>query len=462
MVVPAAFDYVNHDPAWEAFAESSALTLLFGGLFVLANRPSEQMELSIRETFLLTSASWMILAVFSALPFILTTVTASHTDSIFEAISGLTTTGATVIVGLDYAPAGLLIWRALLQWLGGIGIIVMAMTVLPVLSIGGMQLFRSEFSDRSEKIMPRVSQITKAIFFIYCGLTTTCALLLWGAGMGIFDAICHSFATVSTGGFSNYDASVAHFDSALIEGIMSIFMILGAMTILLIFRFFNGDYTIFWSDDQTRTLLLVLFNVIMAVSVWLWWTEGWDFMTALRHVSFNYISIMSSSGFASMDYGQWGVFPAILFMALMFIGGCTGSTAGGFKIMRLRVVYELTKNQLYKLYRPHIVRVPTYNKQELTLGLFTSVVTFLTLFFITYGILVTGLAMTGLDLETCISSAAACLSNIGPGLGEIVGPAGNYASLPDAAKWILMAGMILGRLELVTVIVLFRPSFWRK
>jgi trk system potassium uptake protein TrkH len=437
--------------------------LLFGALFIFANRPDGEVELSLRETFILTTASWVILAIFASLPFIFSTVTSSYADSLFEAISALTTTGATVIVGLDYAPKGLLLWRALLQWMGGIGIIVMAMTVLPLLRIGGMQLFRSEFSDRSEKVLPRVSQITKAIFWTYSGLTVICALLLWWAGMNTFDAVCHAFTSVSTGGLSNYDLSIAHFNSALIESILIVFMVLGAAPLILQIRVLYGDYTAMWRDTQFRTYLtLFVLGIPISLSIYRWYTSSMPFLKTFRETYFNYISVMTTSGYVSADYDHWEPYVIVVFLGVMFIGGCTGSTAGGFKIFRLNIVSALTKVQLYKQYKTHVVRIPTYDGQEIAQPIILSVVTFLTLFFLSFGLLCIGVSTTGLDFLTAVSATAACLTNAGPGFGHLVGPLGNYADLPDMAKWMLMFAMILGRLELITVLVMFSPSFWKK
>lgn len=462
MIAPAVFDFANGEPSWEAFAESAFLTLLFSALCIFANRPSGQIELSVRETFILTTGSWLALTVFASLPFILTTVTSSHTDSIFEAISALTTTGATVIVGLDYAPQGLLLWRALLQWLGGIGIIVMAMTVLPLLRIGGMQLFRSEFSDRSEKILPRVSQITKAIFWVYCAFTALCCFFLWTVGLNFFDALCHSMTTVSTGGMSNYDSSFAHFNNWAAELILIFFMVVGALPLIMYIRLLRGDLRGIRQDEQLRTYMLLIMIVPFMLILYRWYVDGVPFVSSLRYTYFNFMSAMTTTGVFNQDYDTWGSFAFVLIFAAIFIGGCTGSTAGGFKQFRLKIIYTLTSVQLYKQFRPHAVRVPTYNGQEITVPVILSVLTFLTLFFIIFGLLTLGLASTGLDFMTCVSASAACITSFGPGLGDLVGPKGSYVLLPDSAKWMLMFGMLLGRLEMITVLILFSPSFWRK
>jgi len=462
MIAPAAVDWASGGSAWEGFVESAALTLLSGALFVLANRPHGPMELSLRETFIMTSACWFALAGFAALPFILTHVTPSHTDSFFEAISALTTTGASVLTGLEFAPKGILLWRALLQWLGGIGIIVMAMTVLPILQIGGMQLFHSEFSDRMEKILPKVSQITKAIFWTYLGLSLICIIALWRAGMPFFDATCIGLTTVATGGMATSDQSIAHFNNPLIEVIMEIFMVIGAMTLLLFVRMFRGDHKALWKDDQTRTFLGMVVLIPALVTLWRWQFSDINFLQSLRESYFNVISVMTTSGFSTTDYGHWHTFPVIILFILLFIGGCTGSTTSGMKILRVKIMYALTKAQFFKIFRPHGVFVPTYNNQEISESVFNSVFMFLGLFVFTYAGLTLGLAFFGLDFMPAISGAAAVITNLGPGLGPVIGPSGTYTLLPVGAKWLLMFGMFLGRLELVTILVLFMPGFWRK
>lgn len=461
MIAPALLDWWLGDSNWEVFAQSAALTLLVGGLCSLANRPHGEMALSIRETFLMTAVTWLVLSTFSALPFVFSTITTTHTDSFFEAISALTTTGASVIAGLDFVPKGILLWRSLLQWLGGIGIIVMALTVMPILHIGGMHLFRSEFSDRSEKVLPRVSQITKAIFWTYVFLTILCALAMWLAGMTIFEAICHSMATVSTGGMSTSDASIAYFDNVIIEIIMMIFMAIGGSALLLYVRIFHGDIKTLWQDSQTRIYfaLIILFPVVL--TLWRWGHQNVPFNVSMRESFFNGISILTTSGFSTTDYGNWGTLPIIIFFIMMLVGGCTGSTSGGIKVFRFKVIYQLTRIQIYKLYRPHAVVVPTYNRQPIPTGVFDSVMTFMSLFLLSIACLAIGLAAYDLDFMTAISGAVAALSNIGPGFGSIIGPVDNYSLVPEGAKWLLMIGMILGRLELLTIFVLFTPKFWK-
>lgn len=458
MIAPGIIDYYMHDPSWFDFMISSILTLLCGGLLTLANRIYTKIEMSLRETFLMTSLVWLVLTSFASLPFLLTYMTTSTTDAVFEAISALTTTGATVITGLDYAPAGILLWRSLLQWFGGIGIIVMAMTVLPILRIGGMQLFRSEFSDTSEKILPRVSQITKSIFLMYLSLTVICIVLLFAAGMSFFDAICHGLTSISTGGMSTHDISIKYFNSPIIEAIIMVFMIIGSLSFLLIISFLKGDVWSLWRDSQTRTFLTIAIIAPIIVATW----QAYNSETySAREAIFNTVSVLTTTGFESGDFELWGSFPMLMFLSLMAIGGCTGSTAGGLKVFRIRIISTMAKVQLNKLYRPHGVIVPKYNRKIITPEILTSVYNIITLFIFAFAGLSLLLALTGLDFISAITGALSCMTSTGPAFGNTIGVGGNYAMLPDISKWLLMFGMLLGRLELLTILVLFTPGFWR-
>lgn len=460
MIAPAILDYAYHDINWQAFAICSIMTGFIGLLITFANRPKESFQLTIRETFLLTALTWISIAIFASFPFLMSNSIVAHVDSFFEAISGLTTTGASVLRGIDYASPGIILWRALLEWIGGIGIIVMALTVMPILKIGGMQLFRSEFSDRSEKVLPRVSQIASAILTTYVFFTALCILLLWLAGMNWLEAICHAFATISTGGFSTADSSIAHYHSPLIEFIIIIFMLIGSITLILFVKFFHGDRKALWKDSQVRTFISVLIIAIIAVTFYRWW-DGVDILTALRESSFNVTSIITTTGFSSGDYTFWGTFPLMVFFLLMMVGGCTGSTSGSIKIYRYQIMFEVAKAHIYQMRRPHGVFLPRYNGKRIPDEIFTSVFTFFALYVVSFGLLVLGLSAYELDTTTCLSAAASCLNNVGPAFGPIIGPDAHYAALPDGAKWMLMAGMLIGRLEYVTIIILFVPSFWR-
>jgi trk system potassium uptake protein len=460
MIAPGILDYFHDDINWQAFAISSGMTGFSGLLLTFAARPTEKTKMSARDTFLLTTFNWLALSFFAALPFIHSHATNTITDSFFEAISGLTTTGATVIRGLNYTSPGLLLWRALLQWLGGIGIVVMALTVLPMLRIGGMQLFRNEFSDRSEKILPKVSQIASAIFGTYVFFTILCSLALWGAGMTWLEAVCHAMATLSTGGFSTHGASIQHFDSPLIDVILIIFMTIGGTTLILFVRCFQKDFKSLYQDNQVRGFLLAMTTASLCSTLWLW-HQNYSFGTALRHSTFQVVSIMTTTGFVSADYTSLGTFPVLILLMMMMIGGCTGSTAGGIKVFRYQVMYATARANIQQLRKPHGVFLSLYNRQQIPEGIFLSVFSFFGLFIICFGLLSLGLSLYDFDIFTCLSAAVSCLNNVGTGFGTLIGHTGDYTALPDGAKWMLMAGMLLGRLEYITVLILLSPKFWR-
>lgn len=460
MILPALADFFSEDPDWEAFAVSCGITAFCGILLSLAFRPQTHQKLNVRDTFLLTAGSWVAVSFFASLPFIFSRSTNSNTDSLFETISGLTTTGATVITGLDYLSLGVLLWRSLLQWLGGIGIVVMALTIMPILRIGGMHLFRSEFSDRSEKVLPRVSQIASAIFGTYLFFTITCSVLLWLAGMNFFEAVCHAMSTISTGGFSTHDASIGFYNNVVIEVVMVLFMIIGGTTLMLYVRLLQGDAESLFKDSQVRVFLAIIVSATLAGTFWQW-QQGAPFFTALRETLFNATSILTTTGFASTDFNLWGTFAVMIIFILMMIGGCTGSTSGGIKVFRYQVLFSTAVTHLRQMRHPHGIFLPRYNDKPIPEGIFASVFTLIALYVFCLGLLTLGLAFYDLDLVTCLSGAVSALGNVGPGLGHTIGPAGSFAPLPDGAKWMLMAGMLLGRLEYVTILILFSPRFWR-
>lgn len=460
MIIPTVTDWVQGDYNWQSFAISALITGFIGLLMTFSSRPSGPTTLTIRETFILTAATWLVVSLFAAFPFILTNTTGSHTDSFFEAISGLTTTGATVIRGLDFTSPGILLWRALLQWFGGIGIIVMAFTVMPLLKIGGMQLFRSEFSDRSEKVMPRVSQIASAIVLTYLFLTMLCTGLLYGAGMSFLEAVCHGFTTMATGGFSTSDASIAYFNSPVIECIIMVFMFISATTLILFVKMLQGRPRAVWNDSQARLFIKVILACITIMTLWRF-SQQTPAIQALRESAFNIISIITTTGYTTADYTFWGTFPLMFFFILMMIGGCTGSTSGSIKILRYQIMFAVAKSHIYQIRRPHGIFPPTYDGKPIPDTISISVFTFFALYIVSFGLLVMGLGLYNLDLSTSLSAAASALNNIGPGFGPIIGPSGTFTSLPDGAKWMLMAGMLLGRLEYITFLILFVPSFWR-
>jgi len=460
MIIPAVFDLIENDASWIVFALSSAVTLFVGVALTLSSR-ADAFRLTIRQAFLMTTLSWVVLSVFAALPFRFQQIELTFTDAIFEAVSGLTTTGATILTGLDEAPSGLLLWRALLQWLGGIGIIVTAIAILPALNIGGMQLFRMESSDPAEKALPRAAQVAGGIAAIYLALTVVWALAYWGAGMNGLEASTHAMTTIATGGFSTSDQSIGVFNSWQIETIAIVGMLSGALPFLLYLRTIQGKWNALWHDTQVQWFLSVVLIVVFVVTAWLWLSGGINPLMALRLAAFNVVSVITGTGYATSDYGTWGAFALPIFFFLMFIGGCAGSTACGIKVFRFQVLYAAAWSQIQHLLQPHGVFIPHYNRRPVSDEVVISVLSFFYVFFFTFTVLAVGISMTGIDFLTALSSAASAISNVGPALGPVSGPSGTYQTMPDAAKWMLSIGMLLGRLELFTVIVLFSRGFWR-
>jgi trk system potassium uptake protein TrkH len=460
MCAPLVVDLAAGHHEWRMFAGSAALTAFIGVTMILTTRSTTR-RINIRQAFILTTGSWLVLTTFSALPFAFSELGLSFTDAFFEAMSGITTTGSTVITTLDTAPKGILLWRALLQWLGGIGIIVMAIAVLPMLKIGGMQLFRMESSDHSEKVMPRVTQVASGIGLVYLALTVICALALWAAGFDGFDAVAHSMTTIATGGFSTSDASIGGFKNPAAEIIVTVFMIVGGLPFVLYLQAVRGEVGALYRDSQVRWFMAIVVICIAVLGIWHHVATDASLETSYREVAFNVVSIITGTGFSSADYGGWGAFAVGMFFFLMFVGGCAGSTTCGIKVFRFQVLYATAEAQIHRLVQPHGVFVPHFNKQPITEEIASSVMGFFFLFVIIFAGIALALGAIGLDFITAVSGAATAICNVGPALGDIIGPTGNFASLPDAAKWVLSVGMLLGRLELFTVMVMLAPSFWR-
>ena len=459
MCLPAIADVAADNPDWQVFLTAAVFTLFVGGTLALSSRGNIR-TITPRQGFVLTTTLWLVIPAFAALPFAFADMDLSYTDAFFESMSGLTTTGSTVIRSLDVAPPGVLIWRALLQWLGGIGVIAMAIAILPLLRIGGMQLFRMESSDRSEKAMPRTTQLVAYIAFIYLAASVVCAIAYWAAGMRGFDAIAHAMTTIATGGFSTYDASIAHFESPVIECIGVVFMLVGSLPFVLYLRALRGNARPLIRDDQVRLFLLIVIIAIFAVAYYRYET-GVEIGTALREAAFNVVSIITGTGYATADYGAWGSFGLMMFFFLMFVGGCAGSTTCGIKIFRFQVLYATAVTQVRRLLEPHGVYLAYYNRKPIPEEVSASVMAFFFLYVLSYAVIAIALGLIGVDFLTAASGAATAISNVGPGLGPTIGPSGTFATLSDSAKWILSAGMLLGRLELFTVVVLLLPSFWR-
>ena len=460
MIMPIIVQFI-YSELDSSFISSGIITIIFGILFFLSNLDHDK-KLNLPQAFLLTALSWLSIAIFGSLPFIFSNLSLDITDAFFESMSGITTTGSTIITNLEAAPKSILIWRAILQWLGGIGVIVMAITLMPIMNVGGMQLFKISSNDTAEKILPKSKEISLRLILIYLVLTFSCALFYKIFGMNFFDSLTHSMTTIATGGFSNYNQSIGYFNSTLIETTSMIFILLGSLPFIAYLKFLNGDKKIFYSDTQIKTFFKIVFFSIVILFIYLLILKQSLLEVSLRSIAFNVISILTGTGYVTQDFNQWGNFPLIFFLILMFIGGCAGSTACGIKIFRIQLLYNFLINQLKKIIYPRGVFIIKYDKNNIDDKFMSSVISFIFLYIVIFFILTAILSLTGLDFITSISGAATSISNVGPGLGEIIGPNGNFSSLSNSSKWALSLGMILGRLELFAILVLFIPSFWRK
>ena len=457
MMIPIIIQFIYNEVD-SSFLGASIVTIIFGILFFLSNLDHDK-KLNLQQAFLLTALSWLSIAVFGSLPFIFSDADFSITNAFFESMSGITTTGSTIISNLENTPKGILLWRALLQWLGGIGIIVMAITLMPIMNVGGMQLFKISNNDSSEKILPRSKEIALRLIYIYSCLTFLCAFSYKILGMNIFDSLTHSMTTIATGGFSNYNESIGFFDNPYIEISAMIFIILGSLPFIAYIKFLSGNKKIFFSDIQIQTFIKIIVISIIILSIYL--TINNSTQINLRSIIFNVVSILTGTGYVNAQFDNWGAFAIIIFLLLMFIGGCAGSTTCGIKIFRIQILYYFISNQLKRIIYPKGIFVLKYNQSPVDNKFISSIISFIYMYLIIFFIITALLSLTGLDFITSISGAATSISNVGPGLGSIIGPNGNFSSLPDISKWILTLGMILGRLELFAILVLFLPSFWR-
>ena len=460
MMIPAFVDWLYGNNDWPAFVGASLLTLFVGAILYLSKRDSTTEHLELRQAFLLTNSAWISIALFGSLPFLLSEIDMSFTDAIFESTSGITTTGATVINNLEATSHGILIWRALLQWLGGVGIIVMALAVLPMLSIGGMQLFKTESYETPDKVVPKAASFAAGISIVYITLTVVWALMLWVAGMPLFDSIAHAMTTLATGGYSTRSDSLAAFNSSSIEIIVIFGMIVGSLPFVHYLAITKKGLKNLFKDDQVKLFLTLIVFVVLIVSIYLNLNDI-PFLEALRLASFNVISIITGTGFGTSDFNNWGGFPTTILLILMFIGGCAGSTTCGLRMARIQVLVANAKAQISKLIRPHAVVVSYYNQKPIPENVAESVMGFFFLYIISFAVIACLLGGLGLDLITAISGAASAIGNVGPGLGDIIGPSGTYQSIPELGKLFLCAGMILGRLEIFAILVMFSPLFWK-
>ena len=460
MIVPMGFQLIYNEFD-STFVISGIITITFGILFFLSNIDHLK-SINTHQAFLLTALSWLSIAVFGSLPFFFSNLNLSITDSFFESMSGITTTGATILNNIENSPKSILIWRAMLQWLGGIGVILMAITLMPIMNIGGMQLLKISSYDTSEKILPKSKQISLRLILVYLFLTLSCAIFYKIFGMNFFDSITHSMTTIATGGFSNYDQSIGYFNNAYIEIVSVLFILLGSIPFILYIKFISDDKKIIFKDEQVKLFFKLSLVSILILFLYLIIFNKDLSQVHIRSVVFNVVSILTGTGYVTKEFDQWGNFPLIFFLILMFIGGCAGSTTCGIKVFRVHILYYFIRNQLLKIIYPRAIINLKYNNNKVDDKLIASIISFIYLYILIFFVLASLLTLTGLDFITSISGAASSLSNVGPGLGNEIGPNSNYSGIPDQSKWLLTFGMILGRLEIFAILIIFLPSFWRK
>ena len=460
LFIPLIVEIIYESESWQSYAVPILLYLIVGGSLVITNR-NVDLKISLKEAFLITVLSWLLLTFLCAVPFLYTEVNLGIVDALFESMSGVTTTGATTLNNIESLPKGILIWRAFLQWLGGIGIVVIALFILPFLRIGGMQLFHLEGDDPYDKSLPKISSVIKRIFIIYATLTVTLIFLYYICGMMPFDAISHSFTTISTGGFSTYDSSFAFFNNDKILLVAIIFMILGSLPFLVLVQTSKKNLFAIFKDHQVRVFILILLIAILLIFYFANNYIDGNYLNKVTAVSFNTISIISGTGYVSDNFENWGNYASVLFLILMFIGGCAGSTTGGLKIFRFQILFKYINLHLKKMLKPHSIIASQFNGRKINETTYESVMSFFFLYILTFFTSALLLSFSGLDFLTCISAAASTISNVGPGLGPIIGPDGNYSILDSYSKIILIATMFLGRLELLTILVILLPSFWK-
>ncbi len=461
MIIPLFIDLAYSNKDWQQFFYSSIVTF-FIGLVLFFSFKREKIKINVRQAFVLTLLSWFLIALFGSIPFIYTSTSLSYTDSFFESMSGITTTGATVINNLDSLSEGILIWRSLLQWFGGIGIIVLAMAILPTLQIGGMQLLHMEHDDPYEKTLPKINQFIFELFLLYVFLSIICGLLYYYAGMSGFDSIIHAMTTISTGGFSSHDQSFAYFNSKYIEIISIIFMIIGSLPFVVYLQFIHGQRYSIIKDDQIKLFFIILLLIIFLTTIWLIYFKSFPLNESIIVAFFNITSILTGTGYSSYNYSNWGSFGLVIMIIIMFIGGCAGSTTGGIKIFRLQLLFRGAKTQIKRLTHPHAILLTRFNGKTVTENTYNSIMGFFFMYIFIFILSSISLSFFNLDFLTSFSAAASAISNVGPGLGPIIGPEGNYSSLHNGSKWILSITMLIGRLEIFTILVLISFTFWKK
>lgn len=461
MILPPLILIDSGAPNSAAFMESAGIVCVLGLLGILATYRHSK-DLKPRFMFVLTVSSWFFIAMLSSLPFYLSDNNISAANAFFEGTSGITTTGATVFSGLDSMDRDLLLWRSILQWIGGIGIIGMFVAVLPFLRVGGMRLFATESSEWTDKALPRMKTLSRGLLAVYLLFSFVAVMTYWVSGMSLFDAFNHGLTSIATGGFSTSDLSMGKFnDLILLEA--TFFMILGSVPFFLFVRELHGQHGVLFRDQQVRLFLTILLIVPALLTLYRWAVSPVPFDPVSNYVStlFNVTSVVTTTGYASEDYSAWGPLAFVVFFFLMFVGGCSGSTSGGMKIFRFQLSVIVLREQMMRLLHPRAVLTRNYNGRAVSDEIISSMIAYTFIFLLCLLILTVSLAAMQLDFTTSLSGALTALTNVGPGLGDIIGPAGNFAPLPDAAKWMLSVGMLMGRLEILSVVVVLSPAFWR-
>lgn len=463
MFIPMGVDLLYGHKDYQAFLISSSFTGLMSFLTLLSQW-MKNLKIPLHQGFFLSVFSWIFIPAFGALPFVLSSLELSYAAAFFEAMSGLTTTGSTVIADLNQASPGIIVWRAILQWIGGVGILLMALMVFPLLNIAGMQMFKVEAFENHGKVTPRAREFATQVLLLYCFGTVMIVLLLLLTGLNTFDALVHALTTVSTGGYGAYSSSIQHFNNLGTEIVIMVGMVLGSIPFLLFAQMIkNKSLKPFFVDDQVRLFFTILFVVIVLVSAWLVLFDFYpNFLLALRYGSFQVISLMTGTGFTTMDYSLWYGFPGLMLFFLMFVGGCAGSTACGIKVFRVQILLQSAKIQILKLFCPHAVFVQTYNRKPLDSGIVEAVMGYFFLYMLSVATVALLVSATGLDILTSIGASVTAISNVGPGIGHIIGPSGSFDKLDALAYWVLSFGMLLGRLEFVILLAVIFPKVFNR
>lgn len=463
MFVPVFYDLLvpNAGNEWPVFAFSGVLTLFTGGLLYVANR-QKKLSLSVRQAFFLTTITWFVMSLFCSLPFVFSSLEMPLARAFFEAASGLTTTGASALSSIQNLPPDILLWRGILHGIGGVGVIGVAIAVLPMLRVGGMQLFKMESSDKSDKLFPHHHQVALGVIFVYLGLNILCASFYAFFGMNGFDAVVHAMSTVGTGGFANYDSSFGQYvGNTPILWTGTLFMFAGGLPMLWYIALVRNPNMALGSNSQVRAYFYITVTLCLVAAVYGYQMTERPFTEMLTVASFSVVSMITTTGLSVEDYTLWGPLMTGLFFMMYFIGGCSGSTSGAIKVFRIQILWQVFRRQLRELVYPNGVHIARYEGRVISEDAVRSVLSFVFVYVLTFIMVGLALQMTGLDFITAFSGSAMAIGNHGVGLGSIIGPSGGAAGLPDDALWLLSAAMVIGRLEIFTVFVMFTPTFWR-